>query len=88
MTEAVHHLTITAFNLCGLLQRRLGQRENCQLRTLRWRLFTKAAVCSRAQGKPTLKLAIRGEDQRSWWREISAKLTGPPYSDAVGSIAA
>jgi hypothetical protein len=28
--------------------------------TLRWRLFTRAAVFSRAQGKPTLKLAVRG----------------------------
>ena len=87
-TEAVHHLAITAYNLCVLLQRRLGQREHCQLQTLRWRLFTKAAVWSRAQGKPTLKLAIRGEDQRSWWREILAKLTGPPNGNAVGSLAA
>lgn len=87
-TEAVHHLAITAYNLCVLLQRRLGQQEHCQLQTLRWRLFTKAAVWSRAQGKPTLKLAIRGEDQRSWWREILAKLTGPPNGNAVGSLAA
>ena len=87
-TEAVHHLAITAYNLCVLLRRRLGQREHCQLQTLRWRLFTKAAVWSRAQGKPTLKLAIRGEDQRSWWREILAKLTGPPNGNAVGSLAA
>jgi hypothetical protein len=87
-TEAVHHLAITAYNLCVLLQRRLGQRDHCQLQTLRWRLFTKAAVWSRAQGKPTLKLAIRGEDQRSWWREILAKLTGPPNGNAVGSLAA
>lgn len=87
-TEAVHHLAIAAYNLCVLLQRRLGQREHCQLQTLRWRLFTKAAVWSRARGKPTLKLAIRGEDQRSWWRDILAKLTGPPNGNAVASLAA
>ena len=87
-TEAVHHLAILAYNLCVLLQRRLGQLEHCQLQTLRWRLFTKAAVWSRAQGKPTLKLAIQGQDQREWWREILAKLTAPPNCNAVGSLAA
>ena len=59
-TEALHHLAIAAYNLCVLLQRRLGQLENCQLNTLRWRLFSRAAVWSRAQGKPTLKLAVAG----------------------------
>ena len=87
-TEAVHHLAIAAYNLCVLLQRRLGQREHCQLQTLRWRLFTHAAVWSRSQGKPTLRLAVRGEAQRQWWREILAKITGPPNCNAVGSLSA
>jgi len=38
-TEAMHHLAIAAYNLCVLLQRRLGQLEKCELNTLRWRLF-------------------------------------------------
>ena len=33
-TEALHHLAIAAYNLCALLQRRLGQLERCELGTL------------------------------------------------------
>jgi hypothetical protein len=87
-SEALHHLAIAAYNLCVLLQRRLGQLEKCELNTLRWRLFGRAAVWSRTGGKPTLKLAVRGQEQRSWWREILAKLTAPPNCHAVGSLQA
>lgn len=45
-TEAPHHLAIAAYNLCVLLQRRLGQLEKCELNTLRWRLFAWAAIWS------------------------------------------
>ena len=87
-TEALHHLAILAYNLCVLLQRKLGQLELCQLNTLRWRLFSRAAVWSRAQGKPTLKLAVRGEDNRNWFREILNKLLAFPNCNAVGSLQA
>lgn len=87
-TEALHHLAITAYNLCVLLQRRLGQLEKCELNTLRWRLFGRAAVWSRAGGKPTLKLAVQGEANRNWWREILSKLTAPPNCHAVASLQA
>jgi len=87
-TEAMYHLAITAYNLCVLLQRRLGQLEKVELHTLRWRLFARAAVWSRARGRPTLKLAVRGEDHRSWWREILSKLTALPNCHAVGSLSA
>ena len=87
-TEAVHHLAIAAYNLCVLLQRRLGQLEHCQLQTLRWRLFTRAAVWSRSQGKSTLRLAVHGDAERRWWLEILAKLTGPPNCNAVDSLSA
>jgi hypothetical protein len=87
-TEAMHHLAIAAYNLCVLLQRRLGQLEKCELNTLRWRLFSRAAVWSRARGKPTLRLAARGEQNRQWWRKILAKLTAPPNCNAVGSLQA
>jgi len=30
-TEVLHPLAITAYNLCALLQRRLGQLGHCQL---------------------------------------------------------
>jgi len=87
-TEAMHHLAIAAHNLCVLLQRRLGQLEKCELNTLRWRLFGRAAVWSRARGKPTLKLAVRGQAPRSWWHEILAKLTAWPNCNAVASLQA
>ena len=87
-TEALHHLAIAAYNLCVLLQRRLGQLEKCELNTLRWRLFGRAAVWSRARGKPTLKLAVRGETNRNWWRGLLSKLTAPPNCHAVGSLQA
>lgn len=87
-TEAMHHLAICAYNLCVLLQRRLGQLEKCELLTLRWRLFGRAAVWSRARGKPTLKLAVPGEQARDWWLQILAKLTAPPNCNSVGTLQA
>ncbi|MCL4788418.1 MAG: transposase [Verrucomicrobia bacterium] len=87
-TEALHQLAIAAYNLCVLLQRRLGQLEKCELNTLRWRLFGRAAVWSRRGGKPTLKLAVRGEANRNWWREMLLKLTAPPNCHAVASLQA
>lgn len=87
-TEALHHLAIAAYNLCVLLQRRLGQLEKCELNTLRWRLFGRAGVWSRARGKPTLKLAVQGQAQQTWWREILTKLTALPNCHAVGSLQA
>ena len=87
-TEAMHHLAIAAYNLCVLLQRRLGQLEKCELQTLRWRLFSRAAVWSRKGGKPTLKLAVRGEEARQWWRQILEKLTALPNCNSVGSFQA
>jgi hypothetical protein len=87
-TEAIYHLAITAYNLCVLLQRRLGQLDKCELVTLRWRLFTRAAVFSRAQGKPTLKLAVQGKEARDWWYHLLQKLTAPPNCHAVESMQA
>ena len=85
-TQAVCHFAIWAYNLCVLLQRELGLLEKMQLQTLRWRLFCRAGVWSRAQGKPTLKLAVCGKDQRTWWIKIIEKLKSllPPLNcDAV-----
>lgn len=87
-TEALHHLAILAYNLCVLLQRKLGQLEQCQLNTLRWRLFTRAGVWSRAQGKPTLKLAVQGKENQHWFREMLSKLLAFPNCHAVGSLQA
>lgn len=87
-TEAMHHLAITAYNLCVLLQRRLGQLEKCELHTLRWRLFSRAAVWSRKGGKPTLKLAVRGKEAQQWFQQILEKLTALPNCNSVGSLQA
>jgi hypothetical protein len=87
-TEAMHHLAIAAYNLCVLLQRKLGQLEKCELNTLRWRLFSRAAVWSRPGGKPTLKLAVRGEPARDCWRQILSKLLALPNCNSVGSLQA
>jgi hypothetical protein len=87
-TEAMHHLAIAAYNLCVLLQRKLGQLEKCELNTLRWRLFGRAAVWSKKGGKPTLKLAVRGEEARAWWLQILEKLTALPNCNSVGSLQA
>lgn len=85
-TQAVCHFAIWAYNLCVLLQRELGLREKVQLQTLRWQLFCRAGVWSQAQGKPTLKLAVRGEKPRQWWTKVIEKLKSslPPLNcDAV-----
>jgi hypothetical protein len=87
-TEAMHHLAIVAYNLCVLLQRKLGQLEKCELNTLRWRLFSRAAVWSKKGGKPTLKLAVRGTETRPWWLKILEKLTGLPNCNSVESLQA
>jgi hypothetical protein len=42
----------------------------------------------RARGKPTLKLAVRGQTHRTWWREILTKLTALPNCHAVASLQA
>ncbi len=85
-TQAVCQFAIWAYNLCVLLQRELGLLEKVELQTLRWRWFCRAGVWSRAQGKPTLKLAVRGREQRHWWIKLIEKLNYllPPLNcDAV-----
>lgn len=81
-TQAVCHLAIWAYNLCVLLQRELGLLEKVQLQTLRWRLFCRAGVWSHAQGQATLKLAVRGDQDRNWWLQLIEKLNSslPPFN--------
>lgn len=87
-TEAACHLAICAYNLCVGLQRRLGQTQRAELTTLRWRLFSCAAVFSRSAGKPTLKLAVATEKHRRWWRVLLRQLSGEPDCYAVATLAA
>lgn len=87
-TEAACHLAICAYNLCVALQRRLGQPQRAELTTLRWRLFSCAAVFSRTAGKPTLKLAVATEKHRAWWRVLLRQLARADDCDAVAALAA
>ena len=87
-TEAACHLAICAYNLCVRLQRRLRQTQRAELNTLRWRLFSCAAVFSHAAGKPTLKLAVASEKHRHWWRVLLRQLSGEPDCYAVAALAA
>jgi hypothetical protein len=85
-TQAACQLAIWAYNLCVLLQRELGLLEKVQLQTLRWRLFCRAGVWSRAQGQPALKLAVQGQKERDWWLKVLQKIKSllPPLNcDAV-----
>lgn len=79
-TEAACHLAILAYNLCVLFQRELGLHQKVELSTLRFRLFTRAAVFSYPAGRPTLKFAIPIA-QRQWWAEVLEKLRSelPPF---------
>ena len=81
-TQAVCQFAIWAYNLCVLLQRELGLLQKVELQTLRWQLFCRAAVWSRAQGKSTLKLAVAGQKQRLWWLKVMEKLKSclPPLN--------
>lgn len=87
-TEAACHLAICAYNLCVHLQRRLGQTQRAELATLRWRLFSCAAVFSRTAGQPTLKLAVRTEKHRHWWRVLLRQLSDADPCYAVAALAA
>jgi hypothetical protein len=87
-TEAACHLAICAYNLCVGLQRRLGQPQRAELTTLRWRLFSCAAVFSHAAGKPTLKLAVATEKRRHWWHVLLRQMAAKDDCDAVAALAA
>ncbi|MCE9614884.1 MAG: IS1380 family transposase [Lentisphaerae bacterium] len=86
-TEAAHLLAILAYNLCVLLQRELGKLERMELTTLRMRLFLRAGVWSRAQGRPTLKLAVP-QAMRAWWLAIIDKLRSPlpPFNQYCNAV--
>lgn len=86
-TEAACQLCVLAYNLCVGLQRRLGVARRAELKTLRSRLFSCAAVFSHAQGKPTLKLAGATSAARRWWIALLQHFSAnDPYCDAVESF--
>jgi len=66
----------STLNLCVLFQRELGLLSKVELLTLRWRLFGRAAIWSRAQNRPTLKFAV-DPPWRNWWLHLIDKLNSP-----------
>ena len=79
-----------AYNLCVLLQRKLGQLERWSYATQHPALaivFTGSGLEPSA-GKPTLKLAVRGEENPNWFREILNKLLTFANCNAVDSLQA
>jgi len=89
-TEAACQPALAADHLGVLFQRHLGQTQKVELQTLRFRLFSRAALFSHAQGRPTLKFALPAP-QRACWRSLLEKLPSPlpPRNrNSVGSLAA
>src|SRR5262249_53461556 len=78
--------TDVALGYIGILCR--ADKLSRELNTLRWRLFSRAAVWSQTQSKSTLKLAVQDKEHRSWWREILNNLTALPNCNAVESLQA
>lgn len=74
-TEAAMSLSVMAYNLCVLFQRRLGWLDRVTAATLRFRLFTTGGVISRSGGRTTIRLAVP-PDHRDWWRGLYQKLLG------------
>jgi hypothetical protein len=87
-TEAALSLAITSYNLCVLFQRHLGWMERVTASTLRFRLFTTGGIISETGGRTTIRLAVRGEEERAWWRAILEKILSVlPNCNAVGQAA-
>jgi hypothetical protein len=86
-TEAAHQLVIAAYNLCVLFQRELGLSKKVELRTLRLHFFCRAAVWSKAQNLPTIRLALQ-QKWRSWWDQIIERLLSPIPVGLIGCNAA
>jgi hypothetical protein len=62
--------------------------ERVTASTLRFRLFTTGGIISQTGGRTTIRLAVRGEEERSWWRAILEKiLSAMPNCNAVAQAA-
>ena len=72
-TEAALGLAILSYNLVQLFQRHLGWFERVTAATLRFRLFTTGGIISDTGGVTTIRLAVRGAEERTWWRALLEK---------------
>jgi len=79
-TEAALSLAVLSYNLCILFQTHLGWLERVTAATLRFLVFTTGGVISRTGGYTTIRLAVRQEHQRHWWRCLLEKLSSPLFN--------
>ena len=79
-TEAALSLAILSYNLCILFQTHLGWLDRVTAATLRFLVFTTGGVISRTGGYTTIRLAVRQEHQRYWWRSLLEKLSSPLFN--------
>jgi hypothetical protein len=76
-TEAALSLAVFSYNLCVLFQRHVGWLDRVTAATLRYRLFTTGGIISETGGRTTIRLAVREEDERAWWRRLLEKIQCP-----------
>lgn len=84
-TEAALSLAILSYNLTQLFQRHLGWMDRVTATTLRFRLFTTGGILSEKAGVTTIRLAVREEAERAWWRRLLEKtISLMPNCNSVG----
>jgi hypothetical protein len=76
-TEAALSLAVLSYNLCVLFQRHVGWMDRVTAATLRYRLFTTGGIISETGGLTTIRLAVREESERTWWRRLLEKIQCP-----------
>ena len=86
-TEAGLSLAVFSCNLCVLFQRHVGWMDRVRAATLRYRLFTTGGIISQTGGVTTIRLAVREESERAWWRRLLEKIQSPvPHCNAVPAL--
>jgi hypothetical protein len=76
-TEAALSLAVLSYNLSILFQSHVGWQDRVRAATLRFLVFTTGGVISRTGGYTTIRLAVREQRHRHWWRLLLDKLTCP-----------
>lgn len=83
-TEAALSLTVFSYHLCVLFQRHLGWVDRVTAATLRHRIFNTGGIISETGRRTTIRLAVRAQGERAWWRRLLEKLQSPvPNCNAV-----
>lgn len=84
-TEAALSFAILSYNLTQIFQRHLGWMDRVTAATLRFRLFTTGGILSEKAGVTTIRLAVRDEAERAWWRRLLEKtISLIPNCNSVG----